>query len=131
MADAANAAKAHADLNFFARRELYKLVDEEQTVKIYAGDRTIDGIDVTVDGQPLDPCFELANFSPGGFEWTFEGDGPRQLALAILNDHLADGSDALDMADAFMRLAVANFENTWEMSSSDVASFIEAIRNQS
>ena len=59
-------------------------------MKHYAGDRTIDGVKVTVDGVPLDPCVNIMEFSKNGFEWSYEGPEPRQLALALLADHLGD-----------------------------------------
>lgn len=96
-------------------------------MKTYAGDRTIDGILVTVDGQPLDPRTELKTFSVNGFEWTYEGDESRQLALAILADHLGDEQRALALVDPFMRAVVANFDNTWEMSGDDVGAAIAGI----
>ena len=37
-------------------------------MKRYAGDRTIDGVKVTVDGAPLDPCTNVREFSKNGFE---------------------------------------------------------------
>jgi hypothetical protein len=96
-------------------------------MKVYAGDRTIDGIVVTVDGEPLDPRTDLAAFTVNGFEWTYEGAESKQLALAILADHLGDDKRALDLCEAFMREVVAYFDNTWEMSSADVDAAIEAI----
>ena len=53
-------------------------------MKVYAGDRTIDGVKVTVDGAPLDPCVNVEEFTKNGFEWSYEGPEPRQLALALL-----------------------------------------------
>jgi len=58
--------------------------------KTYTGDRTMDGIQVSVDGRPLDPRFDLRRFSDGGFEWSYEGPEPEQLAFALLVDHLGD-----------------------------------------
>ena len=51
-------------------------------MKHYVGDRTIDGVKVTVDGAPLDPCTGVVEFTKNGFEWSYEGPEPRQLALA-------------------------------------------------
>lgn len=96
-------------------------------MKTYAGDRTIDGISVTVDGAALDPRFDLRVYSENGFEWTYEGDESRQLALAILADHLGDGARALALVEPFMRAVVANFDNTWEMGESDVAAAVKAL----
>ena len=96
-------------------------------MKTYRGDRTIDGIDVTVDGEALDPRFDLRTFSDLGFEWTYEGDESRQLALAILADRLGDDERALGLTEPFMRAVVANFDNTWEMSAADVDEAIAAL----
>ena len=46
-------------------------------MKMYEGGRGLSGAQVTVDGAPLDPRFDMQRFSPMGFEWTYEGDGPR------------------------------------------------------
>ena len=86
----------------------------------YAGDRTIDGVKVTVDGAPLDPRTDIAEYSRNGFEWSYEGPEPRQLALALLADHLGDDAAAKAQVEPFMRAVVANFGNEWEMSSADI-----------
>ena len=96
-------------------------------MKTYSGDRTIDGLVVTVDGNPLDQRLDVRRFSENGFEWTYEGAESRQLALAILADHLGDPDRALALTEPFMRDVVANFDNTWEMTSDDVAAAIEAL----
>jgi hypothetical protein len=89
-------------------------------MKHYAGDRTIDGVKVTVDGVPLDPCMNVTEFSKNGFEWSYEGPEPRQLALALLVDHFGDNAAAKAMVESFMRAIVANFGNEWEMTSDDM-----------
>ena len=98
-------------------------------MKTYAGDRTIDGIIVTVDGKPLDERLDLRRYSENGFEWTYDGAESRQLALAILADHLHDADRALALVGAFTSEVVANFDNTWEMTSDDVAQAIEALES--
>lgn len=89
-------------------------------MKTYSGDRTIDGAMVTVDGKPLDPRLDLKTFTDHGFEWSYEGDGPRQLALAILADHFKDDGKALAGSEEFMKNVVANFGNEWEMTATDI-----------
>jgi hypothetical protein len=86
----------------------------------YAGDRTIDGVKVTVDGTPLDPCVNIIEFCKNGFEWSYEGPEPRQLALALLVDHFGENAAAEAQVEPFMRAIVANFGNEWEMSSADI-----------
>ena len=89
-------------------------------MKIYEGGRSLDGAVVTVDGRPLDPRFDIKKFSAAGYEWTYEGDGPNQLALAILADHLGDPRRALELTDRFMRTVVADLDNAWRLTSEEV-----------
>ena len=96
-------------------------------MKRYVGDRTIDGVKVTVDGAPLDPCVNIAEFSKNGFEWSYEGPEPRQLALALLVDHLGDANTAKANVEPFMRAVVANFDNEWEMTSADLDLVLTAL----
>jgi hypothetical protein len=88
--------------------------------KLYAGDRTIDGIVVTADGKPLDTHADMKRYSRSGFEWSYVGAEPTQLAYAILVDHLGDTAKAAWLAPIFMRTVVAGFQNEWQMSSTDI-----------
>lgn len=96
-------------------------------MKHYVGDRTIDGVKVTVDGAPLNPRTDVMEYSKNGFEWSYEGPEPRQLALALLADHLGDAAAARTAVDPFMRAVVANFGNEWEMTSSDIDMALKAL----
>jgi len=89
-------------------------------VKLYEGGRSLAGAVVTVDGAPLNPRYDLKRFSPAGFEWTYVGDGPRQLALALLADHLGDPARALALTEAFMRDVVAVLDNAWQLTSEEI-----------
>lgn len=97
-------------------------------MKTYRGDRTIDGVVVTVEGRPLDPRYDLRRLTRTGFEWTYEGAGPAQLALALLADHLGDDQRALELHDAFMKAIVANLGNEWELTEADMAKAVDALR---
>jgi hypothetical protein len=99
-------------------------------MKRYLGDRTIDGVKVTVDGAPLDPCLDVMEFTKNGFEWSYEGPEPRQLALALLVDHLGDNAVAMAAAEPFMRAVVANFGNEWEMTSDDIDLALTALEGK-
>jgi hypothetical protein len=89
-------------------------------MKIYVGGRSLAGAEVTVDGRPLDPRFDLKRRSPAGFEWSYEGNGPAQLALALLADHLGDDARALALYEPFMRAVVAELDNSWELTAADI-----------
>jgi hypothetical protein len=96
-------------------------------MKVYRGDRTLDGLEVTVDGAPLDPRFDIKTFSENGFEWSYEGPEPAQLAFALLADYLGDPQAALAQHERFMRAIVANFNNEWQMTQEDIAIALENI----
>ena len=64
-------------------------------MKVYEGKRMFDGLQVTVDGRQLPEHYEVAKFTSWGFEWTYEGASPQQLALAIVYDHLGDRERAI------------------------------------
>src|SRR5450631_4353392 len=102
------------------RPRVLTLKRQEDRMKHYLGDRTIDGVKVTVDGASLDPRVDVMEFTKNGFEWSYEGPEPRQLALALLVDHLGDNAAAMTAVETFMRAIVANFENEWEMTSDDI-----------
>jgi len=87
---------------------------------VYVGERVSDGARVQVDGRPLDPRSDLKAISANGFEWTYEGGGPAQLALALLAHHLNDGAAALRLYQAFMRQVVANLDNEWTLTGEEI-----------
>jgi hypothetical protein len=89
-------------------------------MKTYEGWRDLEGANVTVDGKPLPPRFDLKTLSKTGFEWTYEGAGPAQLALALLADHLGDDQAALNQYQRFMREIVAELDNAWRLTSADI-----------
>jgi hypothetical protein len=95
-------------------------------MKMYQGKRTIDGLVVTVDGKPLPEHYEVKRFTTFGFEWTYEGDSPRQLALAILVDHLGDNDRAVRLSEPFMKQIVANLDNDWQLTGAEVDAAIRA-----
>lgn len=96
-------------------------------MKTYQGARALDGALVTVDGRPLDPRYDVARLSATGFEWTYEGPGPTQLALALLADHLGDAAQALRLAPAFARDTVAMLDNSWQLTSADLDSALQRL----
>lgn len=96
---------------------------------MYEGKRAIDGLVVTVDGRPLDEHHNVKCFTEYGFEWTYEGNSPQQLALAILVDHLEDNARAIRLSEPFMKMVVANLGNDWKLSGEEIDQAIATIEN--
>ncbi len=96
-------------------------------MKLYEGRRTIDGLVVTVDGRRLDERYDVKRFTRYGFEWTYEGESPQQLALAILMDHLGDAPRAIGLSHGFMQRMVANFDNDWRLTGEEVDAAIKIL----
>jgi hypothetical protein len=53
----------------------------------------------------------VKQFAKWGFEWTYEGPSPQQLALAILYDHLGDRDRAIKLSEPFMKNVIADLDN--------------------
>lgn len=100
-------------------------------MKTYEGKRTIDGLRVTVDGKPLGEHYEVKRFTTYGFEWTYEGESPRQLALAILADYLGDNERAIRLSEPFMKKVVANLDNDWTLKGGEIDSALKSIEKHS
>ena len=97
-------------------------------MKVYEGKRTMDGLVVTVDGGPLPEHYDVHQFTPYGFEWTYEGEAPQQLALAILADHLGDGHKALALSEGFMSSVIANLDNDWQLTSKEIDEALSTLK---
>lgn len=96
-------------------------------MKTYEGKRTIDGLVVTVDGRKLDEHYEVKRFTKYGFEWTYEGESPQQLALAILVDYLGDSARALRLSEPFMKKVVANLDNDWALTGPEIDASLKGL----
>jgi hypothetical protein len=96
-------------------------------VRTFEGKRTIDGLVVTVNGERLDEHYAVKRFTTWGFEWTYEGDSPQQLALAILVEHLGDTDRAIQLSEPFMRKVVANLDNDWKLTGAEIDKAIASI----
>ncbi len=97
-------------------------------MKIYKGVRSPQGCAVTVDDQPLDPRMELGRSSDGGFEWGYEGAGPRRLALALLADHCGAAQPAFDNYPVFTETVIAEFKgDEWSMTSDQIQAALDQV----
>jgi hypothetical protein len=59
-------------------------------------------------------------FAKWGFEWTYEGPSPQQLALAILYDHLGDRDRAIKLSEPFMKNVIADLDNDWALTEGEI-----------
>lgn len=97
-------------------------------MKTYKGVRSPQGCAVTVDGEPLDPRMDLGQSSDGGFEWGYEGAGPRRLALALLVDHCGDAQQAFESYPVFTETVIAEFKgDEWSMTSEQIQAAIDQV----
>ena len=96
-------------------------------MKTYQGKRSIDGLVVTVDGARLSEHYEIKRFTNWGFEWTYEGASPQQLALAILYDHGGNADRAIRLSEGFMKRVVANFDNDWTLRGEEIDRVVREI----
>lgn len=60
--------------------------------------------------RQLDPRYDLANHSPDGFEWGYNGSGPAQLALAICADALGSDDLAVRLYQHFKNIVVCGWK---------------------
>lgn len=88
--------------------------------RLYEGRREAGRCRVTVDGQPLDPRHDLRRFADE-FEWGYDGNGPRQLALALLADHYGrDEAAVLDSVRLTRALIETLPEEGWSLTGADI-----------
>jgi len=92
----------------------------------YQGQRTIDGLVVTVDGSKLDEHYEVKRYTKHGFEWTYSGENPQQLALAILYDYTGEKERSIALSRPFMDAVIANLDNDWTLSGAEIDTFLAA-----
>ena len=82
---------------------------------------------VTVDGEPLDCRYDLLSASLAGFEWSYGGSGPAQLAIALLA-HAYDEEFAADHYQLFKREIVSELpEDGWTLSKSEIERFADVV----
>jgi uncharacterized protein DUF6166 len=95
-------------------------------MKIYHGQRTARGCEVTVDGKPLRMRSDLTGNATHPFDWGYVGTG--QLSVALLSDLLGDDAKAKALAGAFEQRVVAHLPTPcWTRSERDFAAALEPL----
>jgi len=94
----------------------------------YAGRHKAQGVLVTVTRsgrtERLDLCSDLRNNSPTGFAWGYNGNGPAQLALAMLTDYFGANPGGKALAEAlyqpFKCSVIVALPACWKMNFEEV-----------
>jgi hypothetical protein len=94
----------------------------------YAGRHKAQGVLVTVTRsgrtERLDPCSDLRNNLPTGFAWGYNGNGPAQLALAMLTDYFGANPGGKALAEAlyqpFKCSVIVALPACWKMNFDEV-----------
>jgi hypothetical protein len=91
-------------------------------MKTYTARRCEEGtLQVEVDGQPLNPQFDIRVRNPEGFDCGYAGEGAAQLSLALLVDHLGNSYSALKMYEWFKWNVAAHLsKDGWILTSEDI-----------
>ncbi|MCW9027176.1 MAG: DUF6166 domain-containing protein, partial [Thiovulaceae bacterium] len=92
---------------------------------VFKGIRTKNGAFVTYDDAPLDLRLDLKEHSPLGFEWGYNGSGPKQLALAIMAKFSTEDT-VLKYYKEFAESFIYTIEdNEWELEDSLVLEWMK------
>ena len=99
-----------------------------QSMALYRGERTIDGVVVTYDEISLVEVLGISKSSREDFEWGYEGDAPMRLAHALLLHRTGSPEVASALSPLLMKQLVAKFENEWEIQQSQLDQVIEGFQ---
>ena len=80
----------------------------------------------TPHGEPLsiEPSLAFYSLSPF-FDWGYDGDGPSQLALAVLLHHTGDEQRSLKHYEDFKDYRVARWDNTWWLGDAELKNWLK------
>ena len=76
---------------------------------------------------PLEPSLEIADHSPDGFNWGYNGSGAAQLALGILYEVIGDAELARSYYPFFKADHVSRWGERWEISESEVRRWLRDV----
>ena len=76
---------------------------------------------------PLEPSLEIADHSPDGFNWGYDGSGAAQLALGILYEVTGNAELARSYYQMFKWDHVSRWGERWEMSEREVRRWLRDV----
>lgn len=95
-------------------------------MKQYLGRRSGGEIEVTVNGTPLNPRFDLEPGITADFEWGYDGTGPSRLAVAILADCYGNDEKSVALHRKFARAYLAQIRtDTWRLDETAINSILD------
>ena len=84
-----------------------KRVEDVRLVEVARGDRVV--------LLPLKPSLQIAERSPEGFNWGYEGSGPAQLDLGVLYEVTGNVALSQEFYQLFKIDHVSQWSEHWEM----------------
>lgn len=111
---------------------------EEPKVLYYAQRISLSGgqpvfMKLLPDGEPTKlspkPSQRLYNHSPDGFQWSYSGSGPAQLALALLLHATKSPNTALAYYQYFKFEFVAAWGESWSITRSEILEWLKGKQN--
>lgn len=87
--------------------------------------------EVYKNGKVFSPArsLKVANKSPDGFQWGYEGSGPAQLALALLLDVMGKKA-ALFWYQDFKRQVVGRWGDSWAITCEEIRNWYETAKKE-
>ena len=76
---------------------------------------------------PLEPSLEIADHSPDGFNWGYNGSGAAQLALGILYEVTGNAELARNCYQMFKWDRVSRWGERWEIAEREVREWLRAV----
>ena len=76
---------------------------------------------------PLEPSLEIADHSPDGFNWGYDGSGSGQLALSILYEVTGNAELARNCYQMFKWDHVSRWGERWEIAEREVREWLRAV----
>ena len=96
-----------------------KYVEGVRLVEVVQGERVL--------LLPLKPSIQIAEYSPEGFNWGYEGSGPAQLALGILYEVTGNAELSRSYYQLFKWDHVSQWDEHFEMRESEVLEWLRDV----
>jgi hypothetical protein len=113
-------------------KKVKKEMNQEEVIYTGRKERTSEGgMLVLRNGFPFSPgpSQRLINHSPDGFNWSYWGSGPAQLALALLLDITHNPSLAIAKHQQYKFEVIGKLQDGWEITSTEIENWLKGAGN--